>query len=103
MTARIVFIIIFAKGLTSSQGQEDNDGSEGKEESGAKVEGESSVGVTVRVVGGVGVVVVLLRVSSSGGFVASNGRLGLLFSPNSGKEKEGEGKGENDLSHHLCE
>lgn len=86
----------------SSQSQEDDDGSEGKEESGAKVERESSVGVTVRVVGGVGVVVVLLRVPSSGGFVANSGRLGL-FSPNSGKEKEGEGKGENDLSHHLCE
>jgi hypothetical protein len=88
--------------LTGSQGQEDDDGSEGEEESGAEVEGESGVGVAVGVVAGVGVVVVLLRVaSSSGGLSLRDGRLCLTFGPHTGQKEESEGNSEHDLSHHF--
>lgn len=78
--------------LTSSQSEEDNDGSKSEEKSGAKVERKPSVGVTVRVVAGVGVVVVLLGVSTTTGGLVSERSLDLPFCPNTGKKEEREWK-----------
>jgi hypothetical protein len=77
--------------LTGGQSEEDNDCSKSKEKSGAKVKRKSSIGVTVGIVTWVGVVVILLRVSSSSGLISQRG-LDLTFCPHAGKKEECEGE-----------
>jgi hypothetical protein len=86
----------------SSQSEENNDCSKSKEKSSTKIERKSGIGVSIRVMAGIRVVMILLRIStSSSSFILDSRSFHLSISPNSGQKEESKREGESDLSHHL--
>jgi len=95
--------------LTRCQGQKDNDGSKGQEESSAKVKGEAGVGVTVGIVpatavpGAVGVVMVLLGIGAAAAGLIGYRRWGLclLGTHSSEEEEKGKRNSQNYVAEHV--